>query len=186
VELTVLLGTTSAVGGISGNSNSSGSTLAQSLTSSNTTATNVIYAVTPTYTFNSVGCSGIAGSVTVTVNPIPVNNGTSTQTICSGNASNVSLTANTTGGTNTFAYTTGSVIGLSGNASGSGSSIAQTLSTTNTSPTNAVYSVTPTYTNNAVGCAGSASNYTVTVNPTPANSGTSTQTICSGNASSIS
>ena len=178
--------TTSAVGGISGNSNSSGSTLAQSLTSSNTTATNVIYAVTPTYTFNSVGCSGIAGSVTVTVNPIPVNNGTSTQTICSGNASNVSLTANTTGGTNTFAYTTGSVIGLSGNASGSGSSIAQTLSTTNTSPTNAVYSVTPTYTNNAVGCAGSASNYTVTVNPTPANSGTSTQTICSGNASSIS
>ncbi|MFZ4797764.1 MAG: beta strand repeat-containing protein, partial [Bacteroidia bacterium] len=178
--------TSSAVGGISGNSNSNGSTLAQTLTSSNTTATNVIYAVTPTYTFNSVGCSGIAGSVTVTVNPIPVNNGTSTQTICSGTASSVSLTANTSGGTNTFAYTTGSVTGLSGNAGGSGSSIAQTLSTTNTSPTNAVYSVIPTYTNNAVGCAGSASNYTVTVNPIPVNTGTTSQTICSGTASSVS
>ena len=177
--------TSSAVGGISGNSNSNGSTIAQTLSTTNTSPTNVNYSVIPTYTFNSVGCAGTAATVIVTVNPRPINIGTTSQTICSGTASSVSLTANTTGGTNTFVFTTSSVTGLSGNANGIGSSIAQTLSTTNTSPTNAVYLVTPTFTYNSVACVGTASNYTVTVNPRPVYTGTTSQTICSNTTTSL-
>jgi hypothetical protein len=171
----------SAVSGITGNGNASGSTLAQTLSTSNTSATNVGYLVTPTFTFNSVGCLGAAAPITITVNPIPVKTGASTQTICSGLTSNINLTANTSGGSNTFSYTTSVVTGLSGNTNSSGSptSISQTLSTTNNSTTIVNYLVTPTYTYNGLSCQGLASTYAITVNPRPSYKASTDTTICS-------
>lgn len=176
--------TTSSVSGLSGNTSSTGTptAIAQNLSITNTSPTNAVYAVTPRFTNNGVGCNGTTTNYTVTVNPIPVNTGSNAQTICSGNASNIILTANTTGGINTFTYTTSSVLGLSGNTSSTGNptSIAQTLSITNSSTTNAVYNVTPRFTNNGFGCNGTATNYTVTVNPRPNYLSFTDTTICSG------
>jgi hypothetical protein len=145
-----------------------------------------VYVVTPTYTNNSVGCNGNTANVTITVNPLPVYTGTTSQTICSSQATSLSLTANTTGGTNTFAWTSASVSGISGNVVGSGSSIAQTLTNSNLTPTNAVYSIQSTFTNNSVACNNTTNgSATVTVNPRPTASAGGSVTICSGQSTQV-
>lgn len=180
--------TTSSVSGINGNNNSNGTTLSQTLTSSDSITKNVVYTITPTFTYNSVGCIGNAANITISVNPRPVITNPISQTICSGTMSNINLTANTSGGINTFTFSTSPVSGLSGNFSNSSlpTSISQTLSTSNTSTTSAIYSVTPTFTNNSLSCSGNAVNVTINVNPTPSVNSPSLQTVCSGVSSSVS
>ncbi|MBX7094717.1 MAG: gliding motility-associated C-terminal domain-containing protein [Flavobacteriales bacterium] len=177
VSGTTFAWTVSQTAGISGGSNSSGSSISQTLSNSGTTAGTATYTVTPT----ANGCSGTAITATITVNPAPVATATpSTQTICSGNASSIALSSNTAN--TTYAWTVSQTAGISGASNGSGSSIAQTISNSGTTSGTATYTVTPT----ANGCNGSPITATVTVNPTPVATATpSTQTICSGNATSI-
>src|SRR4030095_323731 len=76
---TAAITTTPAGGTITGFSNSSGTTIAQTLTNTGTTDGVVRYTVTPT----ANGCAGTAFIVDVTVNPKPVGSA-SAQSICSG------------------------------------------------------------------------------------------------------
>lgn len=81
-----------------------------------------------------------------------------TQAIISGTATSIALTSSVTGAT--FSWTVIQT-GVSGAASGSGSSIAQTLTVTGAMAGTATYSVTPT----ANGTMGSPVSVIVTVNP---------------------
>jgi len=163
-------------GSITGQVAGSGSTIAQTLTNPGTTAGTVQYLVTPTIN----GCSGSASTITVTVNPSPVLTTSQTFAICSGNTTSIPLTSGTSG--TTYTWTIGTVTGsITGQAAGSGSTIAQTL--TNGGSTNGTvqYIVTPT----ANGCAGSATTITVTINTAPTVTTPNPAVVCSGGTTSI-
>lgn len=162
--------------GVTGAGAGSGSTIAQVLNTTSTSPGTATYTITPV----SGGCTGTPIVATVTVNPIPVATASpSTQTICSGNVTAISLTSNV--GSTSFAWTVVQS-GVSGAAAGSGTNISQTLAATGSSPGTATYTITPT----ANGCAGTPITVTITVNPVPFATATpSTQTICSGSTTSI-
>ena len=83
------------------------------------------YTVTPT---SPAGCTGTPITVVVTVNPTPTATATpSSQTICSGSTTSIALSSNVPG--TTFSWTV-MESGVTGASDGSGSSIAQTLTTT--------------------------------------------------------
>jgi hypothetical protein len=69
-------------------------------------------------------------------------------------------------------------IGLA--ASGVGNIASFAAANTSTVPVTATVSVIPTYTNAGVGCAGPASSFTYTVNPTPTVNAVSNQAVCRG------
>ncbi|OWY19835.1 hypothetical protein C7N43_37040, partial [Sphingobacteriales bacterium UPWRP_1] len=128
-----------------------------------TTATITVNPVaTTTYTVtvtNASGCTATASKV-VTVNPLPVANAGSPQTICNGQ----SATLTATGG-GTYLWSTG--------ATTAAITVNPTATTT--------YTVTVTGTN---GCTATATT-SVTVNPLPAANAGAPQTICSGSSLSI-
>jgi len=160
---------------VTGASASSGATIAQTLTATTVSAGTAVYTITPT----DGGCAGSAVTVTVTVNPIPSATATpNAQSLCSGNASSIALTSNVAG--STFAWTV-TQSGISGASASSGSTIAQTLSTTGAATGTGIYTITPT----AGTCSGSAITATVTVNPIPSMTSASTATICSGGTVNI-
>lgn len=162
--------------GVSGGAAGSGSSISQTLVATGASAGTAVYTVTPT----ANGCSGTPVTVTITVNPIPFATATpSTQTICSGSTTGIALSSFTAG--TTFSWTV-SQSGVSGASAGSGSSIAQVLSTTGATPGTATYTITPS----ANSCVGTPITVTITVNPIPTVTATPTvQTICSGTATSI-
>jgi gliding motility-associated-like protein len=164
---------TNATGGAAG----SGSSIVQSLTATGSTSGTVTYNVVPT----ANSCPGSAVPVIITVNPSPVVTATpATSTICSGAATSVNLTSTTAG--TTYSWIVTATPGISGTSAGSGSSISQVLTNSTTLPGTATYTVTPT----AAGCPGNTITVTVTVNPLPnVTASPSSQTICSGNATSI-
>jgi hypothetical protein len=161
--------TTAPVTGISGNFNGNGSTIVQTLTNSTAAPLEVIYIITPT---SLNGCKGDTIWARVTVNPVVTAIATpSTQTICTGETTNLALTSSPTGAT--FTWTAS---GLNATA-GSGSTISQTLVNGTAAPVNVVYSITAMLN----GCPSVPLNTTVIVNPAPIGTATpASSTICSG------
>ena len=165
--------------GITATGSLTNASLSETLTTTNTSATVVSYTIIPTFTYNSVSCTGSGASVSIIVNPIPSMSVTS-QTICSGSSIS-NIYSNTTGGANDYSWTTSSVGGIIGNSSSSGNSLHQTLTSTNTSPTLVSYTVTPTFTFNSVSCTGSGASVSIIVNPLPTTpSGTISQNFTQG------
>ncbi len=163
--------TASSSGGVSGFSNGSGPVISQTLTNNDNVAHTVIYAVM--MTFN--GCTVGPTNIIVTVYPKPILTNTPlSASRCSGEAFVLSLTSNVA--TANFTYSANGTPGTSGFGGGFGTIINQMLFNNSTSPGLVTYSITPA----ANGCSGSATNYTVTVNPVPDVSlSMTTQSICS-------
>jgi gliding motility-associated-like protein len=166
----------------------SGSVTGSGATSINQTLTlnaNQVAAGQVTYTIvaEANGCLGAPVTVVVTVNPIPnviVSPASLTQTICSGETTNISFS----GAINNTVYTWSVVssVGVSGALNGSGTSINQLLTTTVLSQGTVVYEVTPSLN----GCTGTPQRITVTVNPVPAIFGSTThRDLCSGQPTNI-
>jgi len=166
--------TATATSGVSGFTGSGTSSIpVQTISTSGTTQGTVTYAITPT----ASGCPGSVTNYTILVNPTPtVSNSPLTQTICSGGSSTlVTLTSNVSGAT--FAWTATATTGVSGfTTSGTSSIPIQTISTTAAIQGTVTYVITPT----AAGCSGTATNYTILVNPATmiSNQSTSTQSTC--------
>jgi hypothetical protein len=74
---------------------------------------------------------------------------------------NIALSSTTSGAV--ISWTSAAVAGVTGNADGTGTSIAQTLTSTNTTPTTVSYVVSVT----ANGCTAPTQTVNVVVNPTP-------------------
>jgi hypothetical protein len=146
------------------------------LTNNTTTPATVTYHLFP----HANGCDGPASDLTVTVNPTPhLINGPPTP-ICSGDPFNVSLLPDVSGGTFTWTATcapTGSVTGFTATQN-TGTILINETSLINSTTTFATvtYHITP----NANGCPGPASDYTVTVKPTPHLTNTPPTPVCSG------
>ncbi len=168
---------------VTGATPGSGATIDQTLTATLNTPGAAIYTITPSVS----GCMGsptIVGmpiTVIITVNPQPVAMVTpSTQTICNGTTTNIALSSNVVG--TTFSWTV-SEVNVTGATSGSGKTIAQTLTATSTTSSGtATYTITPS----ANGCTGNPITAIITVNPQPVAMATpSTQTICNGTTTNI-
>jgi gliding motility-associated-like protein len=138
--------------------------------------------VTPQFLNNNVACNGIPVTFTYTVNPIPVTNPISNQTICNG--TNSSLV--TPGGTATsYAWTNNNQnTGLAA----SGSNTIPVFQGTNVgaAPITSVITLTPTYSNLNISCAGSTSTFNITVNPTPTVTALANQVVCNNTSTAAS
>ncbi|MCF8424165.1 MAG: PKD domain-containing protein [Bacteroidia bacterium] len=161
--------------GISGASASSGTNIAQTLSTTGTSLGTAVYTITP----SANGCNGTPVVVTVSVSPTPSVTATpGSQSLCSGNASSIALTSNVAGTTFSWTVTETNVTGASAST---GTLIAQTLSTTTTSSGTALYTITPS----SNGCGGTTTVVTVAVNPTPIMTSTNAGVICSGGTITI-
>ena len=161
---------------VTGASNGSGNIIAQVLTTTSNNLGEAVYSVTPTVG----GCPGVSMLITVRVNPIPVATANVAETtICSSSTTNIALTSSVAN--TTFSWTVIQT-GIFGASSGTGNSIAQTLTTVSNTPGSVIYTITPAIN----GCLGAPISVTITVNPTPEVFGSSTSTICSGETPNIS
>ncbi len=121
--------------------------------------------VTPTYTNAGLTCTGPPASFSITVNPIPAANAPVNQVLCPGTQSSlVSLTGNVAGTVYTWSNDNTS-IGLA--AAGTGDIAAFTAVNTSFAPVTANITVTPSFTNAGITCAGPPASFTITVNPQP-------------------
>ena len=119
---------------------------------------NTNYVVTVT---DACGLTSTASS-TVNVNPIPsVIPSVSTQAICSGSSTNISIGSNVSGAL--FSWTTSTSGNIQGYLDGNGSDIQQVLVNNDATPGTVTYTITA----NANGCSGTPQNVVVTVNPLP-------------------
>jgi large repetitive protein len=149
------------------------------LTNTTNTAQTATYTVTPKWTLGTQTCTGNTFSVTVTVNPKPAVNTINIPT-CSGVAFTVTPADGTNGTIPTGTVYTwaapAAITGISGLAAGSGNSITGILTNNSNAAIQVAYVVTPV----ANGCAGSAFNVVVTVQPTPTVAAIANQTVCNG------
>jgi hypothetical protein len=139
--------------------------------------------VTPTFTNGAVSCVGTASTFTITVNPTVIVNAVANQVVCNGSpVSAITFGTTATGGTTTYAWTNNATsIGLS--ASGTGNIISFNGINTGTAPVTATITVTPTFTNGAVSCVGTARTFTITVNPIPTVNAVTSIAFCNAVAS---
>ena len=136
--------------------------------------------VTPVYSNGGPACTGPAQVFTITVNPAGDVVAPSDQVVCNGTSTAaVNFISGNSGGITTFAWTNSDVsIGLG--ASGSGNLPIFTATNAGTDPVVATITVTPTFTNGSVSCAGTPQAFTITVNPTANVVDPSNQTVCNG------
>jgi len=153
-----------------------GTSIAQTVAATTSTAGTAVYTITP----SASGCDGATATSTVTVNPLPVATANPVTTaICSGTATNISLSANVS--STTYSWTAAQT-NASGGSAGSGTSINQTLTATGPTPGTVIYTITPA----ANGCPGAAIPAAATVNPLPVMTAAPVSAaICSGTTASI-
>ena len=141
-----------------------------------TTPQTATITVTPSYSSSGVQCSGPHSSFTITINPIPTVNATVNQVLCQNTlATPVQFSGNVPG--TTYSWTnSNTAIGLA--SGGSGDISAFTATNSSTFPITANISVTPSYTFSGQTCTGSATSFSIIVNPLPTVNGTANQVLC--------
>ncbi|MGB3948771.1 MAG: PKD-like domain-containing protein, partial [Bacteroidia bacterium] len=156
------------------------STLNNTIINNSAIVQNVVYTVTPTAKLG--GCVGAAQTITVVVNPTPTITSALTATICSGSNVTISLTSDIASG---FYWTAADNVNTSGESttSQSNATLSNTITNNSAIAQNVVYTVTPTSTNG--NCVGTPQTVTVTVNPAPVITNSTTATICSAGAVTI-
>ena len=113
-------------------------------------------------------------SVTLTVNPKPSITSAAISPVCSGSSVGYNITSDIT---SSYSWTRANISGITPTTgSGLTSSIAETLISSNLSPTSVDYIITPT----TGSCLGSPFTLTVTVNRKPAITSAATASVCSG------
>ncbi|MBK9478280.1 MAG: gliding motility-associated C-terminal domain-containing protein [Bacteroidetes bacterium] len=149
----------------------SGSGNVPSFVAVNSGATNVVstIAVSPIL----AGCAGTSSNYTITVSPMPTFNVPANQSVCNGTVIPASSLSSVPAGASYTWTNSNTAIGLA--ASGSGNVPAFTASNLTTSSVIGTITVTP-----QIGvCTGTASSYTITLQPTPALGALSNHLVCS-------
>ncbi|UOK41304.1 MULTISPECIES: PKD-like domain-containing protein [Flavobacterium] len=177
VPNTTFTWTYAQTGGVTGASNGSGNIISQVLTAGTTTGT-VTYTITPS---SSSNCAGTPTTVTVTVNPVPdVNVINAAPSICTENPTNITMSSTIPGAT--FSWNATQTGGVTGAASGTGTSINQVLTAFGTTVGQVVYTIIP----DNSGCMGTPKTVIVTVYPKPKiTASPSSAILCSGEKTNI-
>ena len=123
----------------------------------------------------------VSSTYTAVVNPIPTANALADQTVCDNSSTAVVNFSGAVSGTEYDWTNDNPSIGLA--ASGTGNIGSFVVLNSSSVPKVATITVTPAYSNGGTICTGTATTFTITVNPTPTASVTNNnQTICSGSA----
>jgi len=138
-----------------------------------TPAVNTTYTLTETNP--ATGCSKTRSVNLVANQIIAVTVTPTSQTICTGNATNIAISSNISNTAFTWAPVLTSGSGTSGFANGSGAVIAQAITNTSSAPSVVTYTITAT----ANLCVNSMTTVAITVNPAPVVAG-QTKSVCSG------
>ena len=162
--------------GASGASAGAGNSVFGTYLATGPTAATIVYDVVPSLN----GCVGQPVSAVININPSPVVIATpASQTICSGDQTNISLTSSPAGSSFSWTVAQNQVTGA---FNGIGNTINQTLNATSTGTGTATYSVTPS----ANGCPGIPSEVVITIGSNPIVTATPTSEIlCSGSTTGI-
>ncbi len=145
-------------------------------TNTGTTPQTATITVTPSFSNSGPACQGIPTLFTITVNPIPTVNAIANQVLCQNTLATQVLFSGNVPGT-TFSWTnSNTAIGLA--SGGSGDISAFTATNSSTFPITATISVTPSYTFSGQTCTGSATSFSIIVNPLPTVNGTANQVLC--------
>jgi hypothetical protein len=141
--------------------------------------------VTPVYSNAGAVCEGTSSTFTITVNPTTTVTTVPTQTLCNNSPSTaITFASTSSGGTVTYSWTnSNSTIGLA--ATGNGNIASFTAKNAGNSAVTATITVIPTYSNGGVSCSGTASTFTITVNPTPSITAIADRTICNNGSSAL-
>ena len=161
----------------------SGNIASFTATNAGTAPISATITVIPTFANGSVNCVGPAETFTITVNPSAQVTDPANMVLCNNGASGaINFTTNRTGGTTTYAWSNNNTaIGLG--VSGTGDIASFTATNAGTSPISATITVTPTYANGSVSCAGTAETFTITVNPTAQVNDPADMVLCNNGAS---
>lgn len=143
----------------------------------------VVYDVTPTGPA-ALNCVGAIQTVTITIEPAPVMSSAIAETICSGGSPTINLASNVAG--STFNWVVINVTNVTGTLIGDTGTDLTTETLTNISGAagSVVYDITPTGPV-TLNCVGAVQTVTITVDPEPVMSSTTSETICSGDSPSI-
>jgi gliding motility-associated-like protein len=138
--------------------------------------------VTPIFKNGGIDCSGPTQTFTITVNPTAQVKTIADQVVCNGDSTTaVAFSTTNTGGTTTYSWTNDTAsIGLA--TSGTGNISSFTAVNNGTTPVISTITVTPTFNNGSVDCAGAAKTFTITVNPTAQVNAITSQVVCNGSA----
>ncbi|MDY8136901.1 PKD-like domain-containing protein, partial [Aquimarina sp. 2201CG5-10] len=155
--------------------NSTDTSITDTLINISGTAQTVIYTITPT---SPDGCVGDDYTFTVTINPKPLVATTPTQTICSDDTLNHDLTTDVNISGTTFSWSAADNPNVTGETTtnSTDTSITDTLVNISGTVQTVIYTITPT---SPDGCIGDDYTFTVTINPKPYVATAPTQTICS-------
>ena len=140
--------------------------------------------VIPSFTNNSVTCTGPSKSFTIIVNPSAQANQPANIVICNGGlVSPVNFTTNASGGTTTYNWTNDNPsIGLA--AGGGGNISSFNAVNTGSTPVVANITVSPSFENGGTSCPGINKGFSITVNPTAQVNKPADQVICNGGTTS--
>ncbi|MEI6436570.1 MAG: PKD-like domain-containing protein, partial [Bacteroidota bacterium] len=139
--------------------------------------------VTPVFTNAGVTCTGTSTFFTITVNPIPNINPVTNQVLCHNTQTSLVSFAGDAPGS-VFNWTNSQPsIGIA--ASGTGNISVFTATNTSTSPVTATITVTPQFTNAGTTCTGTATSFTIKVNPIPAVNPIISQVLCHNSPTSL-
>ncbi|MDY8136900.1 PKD-like domain-containing protein, partial [Aquimarina sp. 2201CG5-10] len=154
--------------------NSTDTSITDTLVNISGTVQTVIYTITPT---SPDGCIGDDYTFTVTVNPKPYVATAPTQTICGDDTLNHDLTADVNVTGTTFSWSAADNPNVTGEttANSTDTSITDTLVNISGTVQTVIYTITPT---SPDGCIGDDYTFTVTINPKPFVATAPTQTIC--------
>lgn len=163
---------------ISGARNGSGNNIADVLYNNSTSPKTVVYTVTPVSTYANTVCTGTASQITVTVNPKPVVNSIPAITISSGTTITQALTEFNNYPNTIFNYTVSHSSAITGASNGNGSTINQTLVNTSAQVQSVIYTITANTTVNGSPCNSESRDFIVYVNPIPRVNIRDSLTIC--------
>jgi gliding motility-associated-like protein len=136
-------------------------------------------------TSGGAACPGSDFTYSITVNPTPDVMATpNADTICSNTATSIVLTSLVSG--TTFSWTVSANAAITGASNAAGNTIAQTLTNSSNAIQTITYTITPSFSNNNIACAGNPISVIITINPTPTviNSPLS-QALCSATATQL-
>jgi PKD repeat protein len=129
----------------------------------------------------SGSCEAYSASVTITVNPKPVITQVDNKILCADVASGAISFVATPSSNVTYAWTNdNTAIGLASTGTGNIASFTTKNTSSPKVPEKANITVTPTYTNNSVGCVGSTMNFSIVVLPKIAITPISDEVVCTG------
>jgi gliding motility-associated-like protein len=137
--------------------------------------------VTPTYTNNSITCSGVNQQFTFSVNPVPDVLPVTDQTVCANSPVVVDL-GSSTSVVNTVYNWINSNTSIGAASTGTGD-ISFTAANSSNNAQTGIFTVIPSFTNSGLTCNGSSTQFTISVNPVPVMSPIQSQVICLGDNS---